>query len=159
VARAHRLPRTHGVAHILLPKEEKMNYKQAQANLELAFDWLNAMRHRNVDAIAEMFHPDLAWIDVAGGLACNGREQALAWLRAAPNELREVDAVELLANEQHVMLGVRNHARHELAGVDLEDGQSFNVLTIRDGQIVRLRGHIHRDDALADAGINDYRWR
>jgi hypothetical protein len=33
------------------------------------------------------------------------------------------------------------------------------VLTIRDGQIVRLRGHIHRDDALADAGINDYRWR
>jgi ketosteroid isomerase-like protein len=136
-----------------------MSYEQAQANLEIVFDWMNAMRHRDIDAIAELFHNDLAWIDVAGNLACDGREQALAWLRAAPAELNEVDAIELLANEEHVMLGVRNHARHEVAGVELEDGQSFEVLTVRDGQIVRLRGHIHREDALADAGISGYRWR
>jgi hypothetical protein len=57
------------------------------------------------------------------------------------------------------MFGVRNHTRHELAGVELEDGQSFNVLTLRGGKIVRLRGHAHRSDALADAGIDGYRWR
>jgi hypothetical protein len=143
----------------LPPEEETMSYVQAQANLEMAFDWMNAMRHRDIEAIAEMFHPDLAWIDVAGNLACNGREQALGWLRATPAELNEVDAIELIAGEEHVMLGVRNHARHELAGLELEDGQSFTVLTLREGQIVRLRGHIHREDALADAGIHGYRWR
>ena len=36
------------------------------------------------------------------------------------------------------MFGVRNHTRHELAGVELEDGQSFNVLMLRAGKIVRL---------------------
>lgn len=136
-----------------------MSYEQAQANLEIALDWLNAMSRRDIDTIEQLFHPDLVWVDVAGNVACNGREQALAWLRATPNELNEVDAIELLGNEEHVMLGVRNHARHELAGVELEDGQSFTVLTLADGQILRLRGHIHREEALADAGIEGYRWR
>lgn len=136
-----------------------MSYEQAQSNLEVAFDWLNAMRYRDIDALAELFHPDLVWVDAAGNLACNGREQALAWLRKTPNELNEIDAIELLANEEHVMFGVRNHTRHELAGVELEDGQSFNVLTLREGAIVRLRGHVHREAALADAGIVGYRWR
>ena len=136
-----------------------MSYEQAQANLEVAFDWLNAMRHRDIDALAELFDPDLAWIDVAGNVACTGTEQALAWLRTTPNELNEVDAIELLANEEHVMFGVRSHTRHELAGVELEDGQSFNVLTLREGKIVQLRGHVHREAALADAGIVGYRWR
>ena len=57
------------------------------------------------------------------------------------------------------MFGVRNHTRYELAGVELEDGQSFNVLTLREGKIVRLRGHAHREAALTDAGIVGYRWR
>ena len=136
-----------------------MSHEQAQANLEIAFDWMNAMRRRDVDALAELFDSDLAWIDVAGNLACDGRDQALAWVRSSPGDLNEIDAIELLANEEHVMFGVRNHARHELAGVELEDGQSFNVLTLREGKIVRLRGHAHRDDALADAGIEGHRWR
>ena len=136
-----------------------MSYEQAQANLEIAFDWLNAMRHRDIEKIGQLVHPDLVWVDVAGNVACDGRELALAWLRATPNELSEVDAIELLGNEEHVMLGVRNHARDELAGLKLEDGQSFTVFTLRDGQISRLRGHVHREEALADAGIEGYRWR
>lgn len=136
-----------------------MSYEHAQANLEIAFDWLNAMRHRDIGTSGRLFHPDLVWVDVAGNVACDGREQALAWLRATPSALSEVDAIELLANDEHVMFGVRNHARHELAGIELEDGQSFTVLTLRDSQIVRLRGHVHRKDALADAGVRGYRWR
>jgi hypothetical protein len=57
-----------------------------------------------------------------------------------------------------VSLGVRNHTRPELAGVQL-DGQLFTVFTLREGQIVRLRDHAHRPDALADAGLDDYHWR
>jgi len=54
------------------------------------------------------------------------------------------------------VLGVRNHARQELAGVRL-DGQLFTVFTIRDSQIVNLRDHPHRDDALAQARL-DFHW-
>jgi hypothetical protein len=55
------------------------------------------------------------------------------------------------------VLGVQNHARQELAGVQLE-GQLFVVFKLREGQIVHLRDHAHRADALADAGL-DHEWR
>ena len=99
----------------------------------------------------------VAWVDVAGGVACEGREQVLAWLRVAPVQSAKVDALELLADADHVVLGVRNHARQELAGVQL-DGQLFTVFRLGKGQIVQLRDHAHRADALADAGL-DHQWR
>jgi ketosteroid isomerase-like protein len=134
-----------------------MNHEQAQANLQLVLDWMDALRRGEIDAIAERFHAEVAWEDVAGGVACDGREEVLAWLRAAPAQPPDVDALELLADVDHVVLSVRNHARQELAGVQLE-GQLFTVFTVRDGQIVHLRDHAHRTEALADAGL-DYQWR
>ena len=136
-----------------------MSHEQAQANLEIVFDWMNAMRYRDIDTIGRLYGPAVVWVDVGGDVACDGRDHALAWLRSAPTELNEVDAVELLANEENVVLGIRNHARDELAGVKLEDGQTFTVFTLEDGKIARLRGHVHRADALAEAGLGDYRWR
>ena len=136
-----------------------MNHERAQANLEVVFDWMIAMRIRDLDVIASLFDESVVWVDVAGGVACDGRDQALSWLRSTPTELNEIDAIELLANDEHVMLGVRNHARRELAGVQLEDGQTFTVFTLRNGRIVRLRGYIHREEALASAGLSGYRWR
>lgn len=133
-----------------------MNH-EAQANLLVVLDWIDALRRGDIDAIAERFDHDVAWVDVGGGLACDGRQQVLAWLRAARDQPTQVDALELLADASHVVLGVRNHARQELAGVQL-DGQLFTVFTLRDGKIVHLRDHAHRTDALNDARF-DYRWR
>jgi ketosteroid isomerase-like protein len=135
-----------------------MSHEQAQANLQLVLDWVDALRRGDVDSIAERFHPDVVWVDVAGAVACEGRGQVLAWLRAAPAPPPQVDALELLADDDHAVLGVRNHARQELAGVQL-GGQLLTVFTLREGQIVRLRDHPHRADALADAGLDDHRWR
>jgi ketosteroid isomerase-like protein len=135
-----------------------MNHAQAQANLQLVLDWIDALRRSDIDAIAHRFHPDVAWEDVAGGVACDGREQVLAWLRAAPAQPTDVDALELLADVDHVVLGVRNHNRQELDGVQL-DGQLFTAFTVRDGRIVHLHDHAHRANALAEAGLSDYQWR
>jgi len=135
-----------------------MNHEQAQTNLQLVLDWIDALRRGDIDTVAERFHPDVAWEDVAGSVACEGREQVLAWLRGAPAQPTDVDALELLADADHVVLGVRNHARQELAGVRL-DGQLFTVFTLRDGQIVHLHDHAHRADALAEAGLSGYEWR
>jgi ketosteroid isomerase-like protein len=136
-----------------------MDHERAQANLEVVFDWVNALRYGDIDSIADRFHPDVVWIDMAGGVPCSSREQVLAWLRSQSPESREVDAIELLGGNEHVVLGVRNHARQELAGVELQDGQVYTVFTLREGQIVRLRGHTHREDALKEAGLEDYEWR
>jgi hypothetical protein len=95
-------------------------------------------------------------VQQAGGV-WDGREQALAWLRASPAQPTDVDALELLADVDHAVLGLRNHARQELAGVQLQ-GQLFMVFTLRDGQIVYLHDHAHHADALAEAGLGDYQW-
>jgi ketosteroid isomerase-like protein len=121
-------------------------------------DWVDALRRGDVDSIAERFHPDVVWVDVAGAVACEGRGQVLAWLHAAPVQPAQVDALELLADDDHAVLGVRNHARQGLAGVQL-DGQLFTVFTLREGQIVQLRDHAHRADALADAALDDHESR
>jgi hypothetical protein len=68
-----------------------------------------------------------------------------------------VDALELVANRDHVVLGVHDPTRQELAGVQL-DGRLFTVFTVSDGQIVHLRDHAHRSEALSDAGL-EYEWR
>lgn len=107
-----------------------MNHEQAQANLQLVLDWIDALRRGNIDAIAEHFHPDVAWEDVGGGVACEGREQVLAWLRVAPSQPTDVDALDLLAGADHAVLGVCNHARQELAGVQL-DGQLWSSRSAR----------------------------
>jgi limonene-1,2-epoxide hydrolase len=139
-------------------KEDTMNHEQAQANLQLVLDWIDALRRGELDTIADRFHPDVVWEDVSGAVACEGREQVLAWLRAAPTRRAQVDALELLADDDHAVLGVRNHVRQELAGVQLA-GQLLTVFTLREGRIEHLRDHAHREDALADAGFDEYRWR
>jgi limonene-1,2-epoxide hydrolase len=120
-------------------------------------DWIDALRRSDVDSIAERFHPDVVWEDVAGSVACQGYDQVLAWLRAGPSNPHQVDALELVADREHVVLGVHDQTRQELAGVELH-GQLFTVFTVRDRQIVHLRDHAHRSEALSDA-VLDYQWR
>jgi ketosteroid isomerase-like protein len=67
-------------------------------------------------------------------------------------------ALELRANDSDAVLAVRNHARPEIAGVELE-GQLFTVFTVRDGKIVHLHDYAHRGDALAEAGVEVWEWR
>jgi limonene-1,2-epoxide hydrolase len=134
-----------------------MSTDPVEVNLELVLDWINALRRSDIDSIAERFHPDVAWEDVAGSVACEGREQVVAWLRASPSHPHRVDALELVASREHVVLGVHDETRQELAGVKLP-GQLFTVFTVRDGQIVHLRDRAHRGEALSDAGL-EYEWR
>jgi hypothetical protein len=134
-----------------------MSIDSVEANLELVLDWIDALRRSDVDSIAERFHREVAWEDVAGSVACQGRDQVLAWLRASPSRPHQVEGLELVAGRDHVVLGVHDETRQELAGVELH-GQLFTVFTVRDGQIVHLRDRARRAEALSDAGL-DYEWR
>jgi hypothetical protein len=134
-----------------------MSTDPVEGNLELVLGWIDALRHGDVDSIAARFHPDVAWEDVSGSVACQGRDEVVAWLRISPSRPHQVDALELVASRDHVVLGVHDPTRQELAGIQL-DGQLFTVFTLRDGQIVYLRDHARRSEALSDGGLA-YEWR
>jgi ketosteroid isomerase-like protein len=134
-----------------------MASNETEANLELALDWLDALRRGDVDSIVERFHPDVDWVAVSGEVACEGREQVLEWLRASGGRRHEVVALELLADDSHAIVGIQDPTYEELAGVKL-DGRLYVVFTVEDGRIAHIRDHAERASALAEARLGDHRW-
>jgi hypothetical protein len=131
---------------------------QIEANLELALDWLDALRHGSVDSISERFRPGVDWVAVSGEVACRGRDQVLDWLRASGERGHEVVGLELLASNSHVIVGIADPTLEELARVRL-DGRLYVVFTVEDGQIAHIRDHPDRPSALAEADLADHRWQ
>lgn len=73
--------------------------------------------------------------------------------------LGDVEAIELIAAGDKVVLGLRNPELQEIAGVQFH-GQVFNVITLHDGKIVRIQDYTRREDALKAAGAADRaKWR
>ena len=95
--------------------------------------------------------PDFYWQGIREHLVCEDRDQALAMLREQQREEHGVEALELVATEEKVMLGVRSTQLQEVGGVPL-GGQIFQVFTLRDGVIVRVDEYERRSEALAAAG-------
>jgi ketosteroid isomerase-like protein len=120
-----------------------------QRNLELVLDgWVEAIRRRDLDAVAQRLAPDVVWQGVEPHLRCPDRDAVLGNLREAFGDLPDVEAIELAATSERVMFGVRSPDLTDVAGVAL-DGQVYDVFTIADGLVVRIDEFKTRDEALA----------
>ena len=117
----------------------------------ILFDWLDALRRHDFDAIERRMAPDVFWQGIREELVCEEREQAMEMLRDQQREEHGVEALELVATEEKVMLGVRSTQLREVGGVPLE-GQIFQIFTLRDDIIVRVDEYERRGDALVAAG-------
>jgi limonene-1,2-epoxide hydrolase len=130
--------------------------RATEDNLEIVLDWIDAMRTADPDRFADRLAADTVWWDVSGQPVCHGRDEVLDWLRAGTASPREraIEALELISTREHVVLGIRDPGRRELAGVPLE-GQLFVVFAIRDAQVVELRDYPRRNEALLAARATD----
>jgi hypothetical protein len=114
-------------------------------------DWLDALRRQDLEAVEQRMAPQVFWQGIRKDLVCEDRDQALAMLREQQREEHGVEALELVATEEKVMLGVRSTQLREVGGVPL-GGQIFQVFTLREGVIVRVDEYERRSDALVAAG-------
>ena len=122
-------------------------------------DWLDALRRHDLDAVERRMAPEVFWQGIREELVCEDRDQAMEMLREQQREEHGVEALELVATEEKVMLGVRSTQLREVGGVPL-GGQIFQVFTLRDGVIVRVDEYERRGEALAAAdaeGRGDWR--
>lgn len=117
-------------------------------------DWLEALRRHDFDAIERRMAPDIFRQGIREDLLCQDRSEAMEMLREQEREEHGVEALELLATKEKVMLGVRSTQLREVGGVPL-GGQIFQVFTLRDGIIVRVDEYERRGDALATADAED----
>jgi ketosteroid isomerase-like protein len=114
-------------------------------------DWLEALRRQDLAAVERRMAPDVLWQGIREDLVCQDRSEAMEMLREQQREEHGVEALELVATEEKVMLGVRSTQLREVGGVPL-GGQIFQVLTLRDGIIVRVDEYERRGEALVAAG-------
>jgi hypothetical protein len=116
-------------------------------------DWLDALRRHDLEAVERRMAPEVFWQGIREDLVCEDRDQAMEMLREHEREEHGVEALELVATEEKVMLGVRSTQLREVGGVPL-GGQIFQVFTLRDGVIVRVDEYERRGEALAAAGAD-----
>jgi hypothetical protein len=114
-------------------------------------DWLDALRRHDLEAVERRMAPDVFWQGIREDFVCEDREEAMELLREQHREEHGVEALELVATEEKVMLGVRSTQLREVGGVPL-GGQIFQVFTLREGVIIRVDEYERRGDALAAAG-------
>jgi catechol 2,3-dioxygenase-like lactoylglutathione lyase family enzyme len=115
---------------------------QTAQNLDLIlFGWVDALRRRDPDLIADRLAPDIVWQGLRRDLVCPNRTAVLHNIAAGGPVRERVTGIEVAAvDEQRVLLGVQ-------LGETLE-GEIFDVFTINDGVITRIDEFKTRDDAI-----------
>jgi ketosteroid isomerase-like protein len=109
--------------------------------------WIDARRRNDLETIERHLHPDVVWQGLRPDLICANRAAVLDNVRSSDGWLPEVAGIELHADGDQVMLGVRSPDLTEIAGERL-DGEIYDVFTIADGLIVRIDEYRTRDEAL-----------
>jgi hypothetical protein len=101
--------------------------------------------------------PKVFWQGVCEDFICENRDEAMEMLCEQQREEHGVEALELIATADKVVLGGRSTQLQEIGGVPL-GGQIFQVFTLRhhDGQIVRVDEYRRRSEALEAAGAEDW---
>jgi hypothetical protein len=121
-------------------------------NIEFMLAWLDALRRRDADGMMEALDPAVVWHGLRDDLVCHGPDPVIETFAAARDEDFEIDALELVAGDAHVVLGVRRPDLREFAGIELH-GQIYNVFTIEHDRITRIEDYAGREQALAAAGL------
>jgi ketosteroid isomerase-like protein len=129
-----------------------MTKTNSRASIETVIAWLDAMRREDLDAALGYFAPDVVWEGLVDGVECSNRDDVREMLREGIDEDMDVVALEIVAEGNRAVLGVRSPKLRELAGVEL-GGQLFNAFTIEEGQIVRVHDYASRAEAHEAAGF------
>ena len=100
----------------------------------------------------------MVWHGVPADAVCRGRAEVLERLRrTVARGVPRAEALELIAGDRAVVLGVRSPDLREIGDVPLS-GQLYNVFEVRDGEIASARDFARRDDALRAAHADAPLW-
>jgi ketosteroid isomerase-like protein len=116
----------------------------------------DAVRRGDPEAAFAMLADDVTWEGAPGVEGCRTRAEVEDTLRARAGLRMEVQE---LADAGNKVVACVRVAAGEIAGAD-DPGpyrgreQFFNVITLRDGRVTRIEGHLDRTAALRSAGID-----
>lgn len=131
-----------------------MTERAPESNVEIVFaDWLDAIRRGDIERMRARLAPDVVHQGVRPEYVCRNRDEVMAQAGWRAGRAPAVEAIELVAAGDHVVMSVR--APDIGAPADPEaapPGQASIVFTLRDGLIVRMQDFPTRAGALEAAG-------
>lgn len=116
--------------------------------IEFLWEWFDALRRRDTESMAAALDPHVVWQGVRPDLVCHGPAEVVEAFLAGYDANQDVDSLELVGGENHIVLGVRAPG----CAVDA-DGAIYNVFTLEGDRIARIEDHVEREAALAAAGL------
>jgi ketosteroid isomerase-like protein len=113
-----------------------------------------ALAEADLDAYAELLHPDVRW-GAPGDPhpPCQNRSQVLAWYRSGREAGTRARVTETIAVGDTILVGLRVTGSETGPAVGGEANR-WQVLRLRDGMVADIRGFDARDEAAAAAGLN-----
>ena len=130
------------------------------SNIEIIFtDYLDAIRRGDMDTVAARLAPEVTHHGVRADLVCPDRTSVLASMRRRSLELPDVEALELVAAGDRVVMSVRAEGIGQpVRDDDPPRGQASIVFTLRDGLITAMQDYTSRAEALTAAGAGMREW-
>ena len=134
-----------------------------QSNIEIVFsDWLDALRRGDIEALAARLAPGVTHRGVRPDLICPDRDAVIENARARSRQLPDVEAIELVAAGDQVVLSVRaatvGMPLEQDADPEVRRGVAAIVFTFQDGLITAIQDHPSRAEALRAAGADATLW-
>jgi ketosteroid isomerase-like protein len=129
--------------------------QRSPSNLEIVFsEWLDAMRRGDLARMAGALSPQAVHQGIRPEWRCEGREQILENVRRRVENPPEVDALELVAAGDHVVMSVRGPGIGARAHDEERDSRDQAIIkfTLHDGKITHMQDFLDRQEALESAG-------
>jgi hypothetical protein len=82
-------------------------------------DWLDALRRHDFATVERRLDPEVFWQGVREDFVCENRDEAMEMLREQQVEEHGVEALELIATEDRVILGIRSTQLQEIGACHL----------------------------------------
>jgi ketosteroid isomerase-like protein len=126
----------------------------SEQNVELARNGYEALMRGDVDAVAELFAPDLVWHWWQHGpWDCHSREEAMTVIRERLGQQAIGELLEIIdVDEERIVVVMRRNPDSERSyaeeGVPEGHDESANVVTIRDSKVVSMQDYKTKADAL-----------
>jgi ketosteroid isomerase-like protein len=132
----------------------------SQANVELVRKLLDVYNERRFAENNELLDPEIVWdvsrVELPDGASYTGRSELRDFVEtwAVGFESEHVEAQEIFAGGDRVVVSVRHRGRGRLSGADVD--QTFAMVwTLRDGRAARMDMFPTLDEALEAAGLSE----
>ena len=132
----------------------------SQQNVEIARRTFDAIGNWDIDALLELYDPEITFLPLTGTRVESGGYVGHAGVRAYFQEVAEIwselrpRADDTRTTGDHVVVLGGCAVRGRGSGVESDDPMAW-VLTVRDGKVTSHRGYRTREEALDAVGLTE----